>query len=220
VTWVKLCSIKSEADIQAVIEAQPDAAGFLVGQRHHSADFISPAKAKELARLLPHNITPILVTHLANAEDIAQLATETQISTIQLHGGSSIQETIKLRRRLPGDSRLIYAAHVTETGCSITIDDYSKHVDMLLLDSCNPDLRQVGGTGKTHDWNISAEIVQNTELPVILAGGLNPNNVADAVKTVKPFGVDVNSGVKDRDGFRSPALCKKFVANAKAAGCE
>jgi len=214
-TWVKLCSMKSRTDILAAIDAKPDAVGFLVGQKHSSNDFISPEVACELAKLLPQNITPVLVTHLERAEDIYQLASETNLRTIQLHGDSSLEQVIALRKMLP-DSTLIYAAHVIDGGLSVDVEPFSPYIDMLLLDSCDPALGKVGGTGLVHDWNISAEIIRTSSVPVILAGGLNSENVAQAIEQVKPFGVDVNSGVKKRDGLRSAKQCSAFVKNAQS----
>jgi len=214
-TWVKLCSMKCRADILAAADAEPDAVGFLVGQKHTSNDFISPAQARELAKLLPQKIAPVLVTHLARAEDIYQLASETEINSIQLHGDSSLEQVVALRKLLP-HSTLIYAAHVIDGELSVDVQQFSPYIDMLLLDSCDPALGKVGGTGLVHDWNISAEIIRTSSVPVILAGGLNPDNVAQAIKQVKPFGVDVNSGVKNRDGLRSAKQCSAFVKNAQS----
>ncbi len=214
-TWVKLCSIKCEQDIKAVIDSGANAAGFLVGQKHSSNDFISAQKAKSLAELLPRSISPVLVTHLSRADDIVELQKQTEIETLQLHGSSSIKELLKLKKVLPETAKLIYAVHVTKTGLSVDYKEISKYVDMLLLDSCNTATNQVGGTGQTHDWNTSAEIVKESHVPVILAGGLNPVNVKKAVEKVKPFGVDVNSGVKNESGYRSYDKCIEFVRNAQ-----
>ena len=89
--------------------------------------------------------------------------------------------------------------------------------DCLFLDSINTKTNQFGGTGLTHDWNKSAEIVRNSKLPVVLAGGLNPNNVKEAIKIVKPYGVDTNSGCKGKDGFRDEENTYLFIKNSKEA---
>ena len=86
------------------------------------------------------------------------------------------------------------------------------YVDYLLLDTRTKD--RLGGTGITHNWDIDAKIVKLSKIPVIIAGGLNPDNVYDAVQKVKPFGVDVNSGVEDKYGKKELNQIKKFVTNA------
>jgi len=86
-------------------------------------------------------------------------------------------------------------------------------VDAILLDSRTED--RLGGTGQTHDWSISQRLVAASQIPVILAGGLTPENVAEAVRTVRPYAVDVNSGVETATGDKSFNLCSQFVANAQ-----
>jgi phosphoribosylanthranilate isomerase len=102
--------------------------------------------------------------------------------------------------------------HVIDGNSIMEALEISKYVDMLLLDSGNPNLatKELGGTGKTHNWQISLEIVKQVDIPVFLAGGLNPDNVAEAVKTVKPFGVDVCSGVRT-DGILSTQKVNSFI---------
>ena len=214
-TWVKLCSIKNPADIAVAVKACPNAVGFLVGQKYSSSDFIPAKTARELAASLPLNITPVLVTHLSQANEIVTLIRETNIFTVQLHGDCPIDELIKLRSLINEPLTLIYAVHVTGSGLSANISQLNPYVDMILLDSCDSVLGKVGGTGLVHDWRISADIVLNSQLPIILAGGLTPENVSAAIQQVKPFGVDVNSGVKNKYGFRSHDLCNLFVERAK-----
>ena len=215
VTWVKLCSIKSKGDLNVVIKACPDAAGFLVGQTHNSTDFISPDKAKELASVLPKNIKPILVTHLSKAEEIFNLVMKTGIKTIQLHGNSNIKQIIDLRNQLDNKCELIYVIHANAEFSVNDINEIIPYIDMILIDSCDLNNDRVGGTGIVHDWEISSGIVKLTNIPVILAGGLNINNLQQAIQKVKPFGVDVNSGVKDTHGYRSKKLCQEFVKIAR-----
>lgn len=90
-----------------------------------------------------------------------------------------------------------------------------KYADFYLLDSFNLKTNQVGGTGLTHDWNKSRELIKQLDKPTFLAGGLNPYNVKDAINTAKPYGVDVNSGCKNEFGKKDAEKVKLFVANAK-----
>ena len=95
------------------------------------------------------------------------------------------------------------------------MQNFEAIVDAYILDTINLVENKVGGTGMTHDWSISSEVVKKTNLPIILAGGLNPDNVATAIETVRPFCVDVNSGVKDSRGFKEPKKLLAFINNAK-----
>jgi phosphoribosylanthranilate isomerase len=89
-------------------------------------------------------------------------------------------------------------------------------VDGIILDKAIRATGQVGGTGKTHDWNISKAVVRSIALPVILAGGLNPENIAEAIRTVQPYGVDVNSGVSKAGGIKDHEKLRLFIARAKS----
>jgi len=215
---VKLCGIRQEKDLAAVVDADADAAGFLVGQLHASNDFILPSTAARLARQLPPYITPVLVTHLQRAAEIARLVAKTGITTVQLHGGVRLGEVRKLRDNLPLNGKLILAVHVVDAALDPQPEEFYPLVDAILLDSRDRATGQVGGTGRIHDWEVSADLVRRCPRPVILAGGLNPGNVAQAIRAVRPFAVDANSGLKGEDGARDPETCRAFVALAKAAG--
>lgn len=210
---VKLCAVKSEADIEAVIESGADYAGFLVGQSHVSSDFVSPETAHRLSGLLPSSINPIIVTHFSQPKEIAGLIEQTGITTIQLHGNSSPDQIRQLREQIAG-LFLVHVLHVGSDSLCSEHDRYCDVVDAFLLDSADSSRGMVGGTGLTHDWSISADFVAYSSKPVFLAGGLNPGNVASAIAAVKPAGVDVNSGVKAESGERDSLLCSQFVFNA------
>jgi phosphoribosylanthranilate isomerase len=214
---IKICGIKSENDLKTAIEAGADAVGFLVGQLHASKDFILPSTASRLAASLPPFISPVIVTHLIDSESIMGIAKKTGIGTVQLHGGSPANEVKKLRDMLPVNSKIILAVHLSIGICEPDPSEFIPFIDAILLDSYNRTSGQIGGTGKTHDWAKSREIVESSQLPVILAGGLNPDNVSDAIMKVKPFGIDANSGLKNNDGSRSLELCRNYVINARKA---
>lgn len=215
---VKICGIRTEKDVQAVVDADADAAGFLVGQVHPSPDFILPSTAGRLAKRLPPYVSPVLVTHLTEPEAIKELVDKSGINTIQLHGGSSIEEVDVLRKILPWHCKLILTAHVIGDGVEPDFEPYLPFIDAILLDSFNKDTGQYGGTGVPHNWLVSQRIVRNSRKPVILAGGLNPDNVKEAIQAVRPYGVDANSGLRDeKTSGRCPKRCSAFVVNAKNA---
>ncbi len=217
---VKICGIKTETDVYAVIKAGADAAGLLVGQVHASTDFILPSTAARLAELLTPYITPVIVTHLADADGILDIVKKTDVITLQLHGGSTLDDVKKICDALPKNGKIIYAVHVIKGSMVPALEEFYPFIDAILLDSYNMVTGQVGGTGQVHDWERSAEIVKDSPVPVILAGGLNPDNVAEAVRMVKPYGVDANSGLKNPDGSRNAKLCLNFTVNARKAWME
>ena len=214
---IKVCGIKSEKDIEVVVKSGADAAGFLVGQLHPSPDFILPSTARRLVAKLPPYIMPVLVTQLSTADEIMELVSKSEINTVQIHGDISIEELKKLRSLISVSGKIILAANIFDETRKADLEDYYTHINAILLDSCNPVTKETGGTGLTHDWNISADFVSKCPLPVILAGGIGPENVVAAIKKVRPFAVDANTKLKNSDGERDLALCTKFVKNAQNA---
>jgi len=217
---IKICGIKTAEDIQVVIDSDADAAGFLIGQLHASKDFILPSTAARLAEMLPPYISPVIVTHLFECDPILEIVLKTGITTIQLHGKCSIDEVKKLKDSLPLNSKIIISTYVVDNCCDPDPSDYYSYVDAVLLDSYNREPGMIGlnekDPMKCHNWLFAAEFVKKCPLPVILAGGLTQENVADAIKTVKPFGIDANNGLKDEssDG-RSLKKCREFVRKAR-----
>src|SRR5207248_9041981 len=198
---VKVCGIRREEDAVLVAELGADAIGLLVGQQHPSPDFISEQAAAGIARMLPSKTKTVLVTHVPDVDEIERLLRETEIATVQLHSEILPDAVQELKARLP-NLTIIKSVHVVSDESIEYPKPYLNLVDGFVLDSFNPATNQVGGTGLTHDWSISQRIVSRYSLtPMLLAGGLHAGNVHAAIQTVKPFGVDVNSGTRGSDGF-------------------
>jgi phosphoribosylanthranilate isomerase len=214
---VKICGIRNDEDLNVAVKAGADAVGLLVGQLHASTDFILPGTACRLAKIIPPYISPVIVTHLVEAKTIFGILDNTQIFNVQLHGGSPLKEVIELRDKMPSSGKIILAVHIVNGNIIPDIEPFINHINALVVDSYNENTDQVGGTGKIHDWLKSAELAATCKVPVILAGGLNPENITDAIRAVRPYGVDANSGLKDEKRSCSPSLCRKFVRNAKSA---
>lgn len=138
----------------------------------------------------------------------------TGVKTVQLQGDVSPQDISLLKKEFP-ETRIIKAIHVTGEESTKKALEYLHHVDAFLLDTRTED--RPGGTGLIHDWSISERIVSAVTKPVILAGGLNPENVEEAIEKVKPFAVDVNSGTKGPDGFKFPEKVRALITNARRA---
>jgi phosphoribosylanthranilate isomerase len=210
---VKICGIRRLEDALVAVGHGADALGFLVGQLHSSPDFISPEAARSIIGKLPPFCTPVLVTHLEKPKGIIDIARTTGCTTVQLQGDVTVKDVDKIRRELPS-LKVYKAVHVEGPGVLDTLNQWT-NVDALLLDTAVWELDQVGGTGKTHDWNLSAQAVKVTKLPIILAGGLTPDNVEPAIRLVRPYAVDVNSGTKDPKGYKDPEKVKRFIDAAR-----
>ena len=196
-------------------ELGADAIGLLVGQKHNSLDFISATVAREIARALPPSMDAVLVTHLKEIDQLERLLQQSEITTIQLHSEIAPSSVERLRHRLPG-VKIFKSINVISADSVAYPDAFKKLVDGFVLDSINLATNQVGGTGKTDDWSVSRQIVMRyPEVPIILAGGLNSENVRSAIERVRPFGVDVNSGRKVADGFKDPRKMEAFIVQAK-----
>jgi phosphoribosylanthranilate isomerase len=209
---VKICANRSVEDAKMSIDAGADVIGILVGQEHTSDDFVDKFKAREIATFAKGKCDVSLVTHLTNAKEIIELTKFIGNNTIQLHSDISEDEVKLIRKELP-NVKLVRLIHVSSDGKICTDYQKMKYVDFYLLDSFNLKTNQVGGTGLTHDWNKSRKLISILNKPTFLAGGLNPNNVKEAIKLARPYGVDVNSGCKNDKGVKDKV--RDFIYNAK-----
>ena len=211
---VKICANKSIEDAKMSIDAGADIIGILVGQEHTSNDFVDKYTAKKIADFAKGKCDISLVTHLTNADEIIELTKFIGNNVIQLHSDIEEIEVEKIKKEFP-NVKLVRLIHVSAEGKICTDYKKIKYADYYLLDSFNLKTNQVGGTGLTHDWNKSGELIRILDKPTFLAGGLNPNNVADAIKQANPYGVDVNSGCKNDNGIKDKEKVKLFIKNAK-----
>lgn len=211
---VKICANKSIEEAKMSIDAGADIIGILVGQEHTSNDFVDKYTAKEIADFAKGKCDISLVTHLTNAEDIIGLTNFIGNNVIQLHSDIEEIEVEKIKKELQ-NVKLARLIPVSVDGEICTNYKKIKYADYYLLDSFNLKTNQVGGTGLIHDWNKSRELIKILDKPTFLAGGLNPNNVADAIKQANPYGVDVNSGCKNDNGIKDKEKVKLFIKNAK-----
>ena len=213
--YVKICGIRRQEDALLAAELGPDAIGLLVGQKHNSPDFISATVARDISRALPPSVEAVLVTHIKEIDELERLLQESEITTVQLHSEIAPSSVESLRGRLP-HLKIFKSVSVISADSVAYPEAFEQLVDGFVLDSINLATNQVGGTGKTHDWSVSRQIVMRyPEVPIILAGGLNSENVRSAIECVRPFGVDVNSGTKAADGFKDPRKMEAFIIQAK-----
>jgi phosphoribosylanthranilate isomerase len=213
--YVKICGIRRHKDALIAAELGANAIGLLVGKRHNSPDFISAAVAREISRTLPPSVEAVLVTHTTEVDEIERLLLQSGITTVQLHSEIAPDSVERLRGRLPY-MKIFKSVHVISADSVADPEAFRKVVDGFVLDTINVATDQVGGTGKIHDWSVSRQIVTRyPEIPMILAGGLNSENVRSAIEYVRPFGVDANSGTKAPDGFKDTRKMEEFIVQAK-----
>jgi phosphoribosylanthranilate isomerase len=209
---VKICGLRRVEDALAAAAAGVDAVGCLVGVDDAVADRVAPAAARSIFAALPPFIARVLVTHKTALADVVALTRETAATVVQLHGEFPLVAISALREAVPY-AAIVKSVHVTGEEAIAAAAAAARVADAVLLDSRTRG--RIGGTGKTHDWSISARIVAASVKPVILAGGLTPDNVAAAIAAVHPHGVDANSGTRGADGWKDPARMQAFVRNAR-----
>ncbi len=195
-TRVKVCCITTPEAAQLAIRYGADAVG-LVGPMPSGTGIISLATAGRLARSLPPTVASFLLSSATTPAELLAQARQVSPSTLQIVDEVDRAAYALLRRELPA-LKIVQVVHVTGERALETALQVAAQVDALLLDSGVPDapLRQLGGTGRVHDWSISRRIVTAVPVPVFLAGGLTPDNVAEAIRTVRPFGVDLCTGLR------------------------
>ncbi len=201
---VKICGITNLADGEAAIEAGADALGFVFYEK--SPRSVTPEAAAEIIRQLPPFVMKVGVFVNAAPETVLRVAGECGLTLLQFHG----DEAPDFCRQFGLMS--MKALRVRDEGSLQTLLEYS--TDAWLLDAYSP--HQPGGTGETFNWNLATQ-AQSWGRPIFLAGGLTPENVGTAIAQVRPFGVDVSSGVEASPGRKDHAKVKAFVKAAKAA---
>ena len=210
---VKICGTATFADLDCAVAAGADAVGFLMGITHVTQDAVTPETAAAMVATLPPFIVPVAVTHLTKPSDLIRIVELARCTTLQIQDVVTPDDIAEVREALPY-LRIMKAVHVMDESAITTAKYFSDTADAILLDTRTAD--RIGGTGITHDWNISAKIVKECSCPVILAGGLTPENVTEAIIRVRPYAVDVHTGVK-KNGVRDAERTRAFVTNARTA---
>jgi phosphoribosylanthranilate isomerase len=204
-TRVKVCGLTAREDLEATVAAGADAVGLISGVETETPREIPPGTAVELSRAAPPFVTTVLVTMPATPDAAVDLAGRVQPDVVQVHGDLTAGDLAYLSANVSGD----VMAAVTPAGAA----DHDTVADALVVDSL--DEAGAGGTGETHDWTATRELVEALASPIVLAGGLTPDNVARAVASVDPYAVDVAGGVEADPGRKDPAAVAAFV---RAAG--
>ncbi|GBD26380.1 N-(5'-phosphoribosyl)anthranilate isomerase [bacterium HR30] len=196
-----------------------DALGFTVRLPEGVHDGLTEAKARSIIQALPPFVTSVAITYVSDARSALELARYLGVTALQLHGDFPASELEMVRVAAP-HLKIIRAVSVVGSEAMAVARSWERRVDALILDTYDPATGRRGATGKTHDWMLSAEIVRNVRVPVILAGGLTARNVADAIRTVNPWAVDTHTGVEDAQGRRDFAAMEAFVESVRRAEVE
>ncbi|HUL60837.1 MAG TPA: phosphoribosylanthranilate isomerase [Anaeromyxobacteraceae bacterium] len=199
---VKICGITRREDAEAAVRLGADALGFNFWPR--SKRFVSPEAARAIVRALPPFVTAVGVFVDPSRDELLRAAEASGIAVVQLHG----DEPPALCASIP--LPVIKAIRVATPHDLAALASYE--VSAFLLDSASPGY---GGSGQPFDWELAAEAA--AEVRVILAGGLGPDNVAEAIRTVRPYAVDVASGVESSPGVKDPTLLERFIRAAREA---
>jgi phosphoribosylanthranilate isomerase len=193
---IKICCISSFEEASVAIEAGADILG-LVGHMPSGPGIIDDELAAAIAANVPDHIETFLLTSETSAAGVIAHHQKVNSTAIQLVDDLIVGNHADIKSTLPG-VKLIQVIHVIDQNSILQAIQIAPFVDALLLDSGNPSLavKELGGTGRTHDWALSQQIIETVDVPVYLAGGLNQSNVKAAISTVKPYGIDLCSSVR------------------------
>jgi len=215
---VQIAGAIDPAEARAIVDCGADLVGFPLGGG------CGPGNAGETeARVIVAGIRPpvfaVAITYIGNADGVAALCRGVGAAAVQIHGSIETAELQRLRALSPD---LFVIKTLAVRGGDFDrlageADHFFPFVDAFLTDTFDPVTGRWGATGKAHDWSVSRRIVDYTGRPVILAGGLTPENVARAIAEVRPAGVDAHTGLEDASGRKDPDLMKRFVTEARRA---
>ncbi|HVO66117.1 MAG TPA: phosphoribosylanthranilate isomerase [Syntrophales bacterium] len=215
---IQIAGIIDQEEADMLVDAGVHQLGFPLGLSFHKEE-ITEKDAAKIVRSLKQSASAVLITYLKEAEDILDICKRIGTVKVQLHGDVSVTELIKLKSLAPNlvviKSLIVKDHNLTELESFVSAS--SPYVDAFITDTYDPMTGACGATGKTHDWDISRRLVSLSPKPVMLAGGLNPENVRRAIAHVQPAGVDAHTGVEKPGGRKDADLVRRFVREATAA---
>lgn len=218
--WVKICGNTNFEDAKLAADLGADALGFVFAE---SKRRVTPAQVKEITSHLPAHVERIGVVDSHDASEIVGIVREAGLSGVQLHGGFDLRLVERLRELLGNEVSIIQTLHwVVGTDSSAQMSAElqqiiaAKAVDRVLIDSRVGNVG--GGTGVSFDWKVAQSVLSeaSSQLKVIVAGGLRPENISEAIRELSPWGVDVVSGVESVPGRKDPEKLAAFIHLAKA----
>lgn len=213
---MKVCCIQDEGELRLATEAGARFVG-LVGAMPSGPGPIPDEAIARVAAAAPHDVTTVLLTSRTGAADIVAHVRGTGVRGVQIVRDVPAATRRAVRAALSGVV-ILQVVHVEGRSAVDEARRAAEGTDYLLLDSGRPAARvaELGGTGRTHDWSVSARIVEESDVPVLLAGGLRPDNVAAAIAAVRPWGVDVCSGLRDPGGRLDAGRLRAFMEGVRS----
>ncbi|KAF0141487.1 MAG: Phosphoribosylanthranilate isomerase [Stygiobacter sp.] len=214
-TKIKICCIANIEEAELAIKYGADAIG-LVSAMPSGPGVIDFETITEISNAVTGRIDIFLLTSKRTTTEIIAQLKSCKTSTVQICDSLTSGSLLDIKKELP-NVKIVQVIHVFDEGSVNEAIEAAKTADALLLDSGNQKLavKELGGTGRTHNWELSRKIVDGVTIPVYLAGGLNPANVKEAIDTVHPFGVDICSGLRT-DGNLDEAKLSEYVKLVKA----
>ncbi len=209
---VKICCIRSPEEAQLAVSFGAAALG-LVSEMPVGPGELPERMIRDIVTALPESTGTFLLTAVTDPDRLIEKAHACAVNTLQLWDPLAPPDYARLRAALPGVS-IVQAIHVIDRSAVDQAIAAARQADALVLDSSNPQVpfRWESQAGRTHDWDISREIVETVDCPVLLAGGLSSENVEFAVRTVRPYGVDVCTGVRSDDALDRRKVVSFFEA--------
>jgi len=214
---IQAAGVLDAAEADLLVRCGATHLGFPLGPGVRTPD-MDADRVFETAAGLPGYVTGVLITYLDRADAVRDLARSAGLAAVQLHGPVDPDQLARLRRAEPG--WFLIKSLVVGRGddrVEAEMRAAAPHVDAFLTDTFDPETGACGATGKPHDWAVSRGLVLASPRPVILAGGLTPDNVADAVGAVRPAGVDAHTGLEGPDGRKDEKKVRSFVSRAVEA---
>ncbi len=215
---IQIAGIHDVAEARLLVDCGVDWIGLPFRLDHHRED-LGEAEARVVVDTLPPKILPVLITYLDDLEAILALGGNLGTRAVQLHGPAApaLGETLKRRRPdwLLIRSLVIRGQDIAPLEAEARA--WAPFADYFLTDTFDPATGASGATGKTHDWELSRRLAEGVARPLILAGGLRPDNVGEAIRRVRPAGVDAHTGVENSRGRKDPQLLRRFVLEARKA---
>lgn len=209
---VKICCISSIEEARLAVAYGAAAIG-LVGRMPSGPGIITDELIHAIAKTVPQPIQTFLLTSETTTDNIIEHHRKVNTTTIQIVDALSGREYHKIREAIP-NVQLVQVIHVLDEGSIKEAIEISEFVDAILLDSGNPNLptKVLGGTGKTHNWDLSKKIREKISLPIFLAGGINKDNIKKAIEHVQPYGIDLCSSVRTNGQLDESKLEELFKA--------
>ena len=218
---IQIAGIIDSDEAAMLMKFGVDYLGFPLRLPVNKDDLTEDEAVKVIKEIVPPH-KPVLITYLDAAVEIIRFCDKLNVHIVQLHGRIPTGELKMIKMNRPDieiiKSLVVYKDNYLEL--EITVQNLSEWVDFFITDTFDPATGASGATGKTHDWKISRKLVEISPKPVILAGGLNPSNVRQAILQIKPAGVDVHTGVESSSGRKDYNLVKNFVLHANQAFAE